>query len=266
MKLLTISKPSQLGLACLALLLALPASIQAATVSTPVNFDFGSGAGQEDINAAGSDFTATIVNTVGNNNTGDGQLNTLSSSLQMVNGVNEWSNLSATVATDLNVAAQSDFSMTSTVNLVDLGGNFSRIGFTFFGDGGDSLSAVFLPNNNNIRFTSGLSNDLGTNFKGETLSGFTAGATYTLALTAAFLGNGDLEATFSVVEVGGDEISGSVSHTFDAADLPSGNEFGLIGRIRTGAEAEFDKLSIIPEPATALLGALGLLALLRRRR
>ncbi len=250
----------------LAVLILIPASVYAATASTPIDYDFGTGSGQTDINATGSDFTTTINNVVGSNNTGDGQFNTLSSSLQMVNTVNEWSNMSATVATDLNAASQSNFTVSSTIELVDMGGNFSRLGFTFFGDGGDSLAAVFLPNNGSIRLTSGLNNDLSTNFALEPLSGFTAGATYTLKLTATFLGNGDLAATFSVDEVGGDEISGSVSHTFDAADIPTGNEFGLVGRIRNGSDAEFFNLSIIPEPSTALLGALGMFALLRRCR
>lgn len=252
-------------IAGLALLMALPDTTHAASVSTPIDYDFGTGSGQEDVNAVGSDFTTTI----NNDTSADAQFNTLPDALQMRNSPNHWSNVSATVATDLSAATQSSFSMSSTLTLANMGGNFSRVGLTFFGNGGDSIAAIFLPNNNSIRITSGINDGLATNYVQGTLSGFSAGSTYTLSLVGAFLGNGDLEIDFSLNEVGGDGISGSVSHTFTAAaldDLTLGNEFGVIGRIRDGVDVQYDNLSIIPEPATALLGALGMLALLRRRR
>ena len=259
------------NLACMAgiaVFFALPASVHATTISTPVDFDFGTGSGQEDVNAVGSDFTTTIINI---DSSADAQFNTLPGALQMLqaNNFNNWSNVSATVATDLSAATQSSFSMSSTLTLANMGGTFSRVGLTFFGDGGSSIAAIFLPSNNSIRITSGINDDLATNYVQGTLSGFSSGSTYTLSVIGNFLGNGDLDIDFSLNEVGGDEISGSVSHTFTAATLDGldlGNEFGVIGRIRNGVDVQYDNLSIIPEPATALLGGLGFLMLLRRRR
>ncbi len=252
-------------IAGLAALLAIPSSVHAVTVSTPVNFDFGTGPGQEDINDPGSDFTVTIVD--------DGTLgefNTLANSLQMVNNVNAYTNMSATVATDLSVASQSSFLMTTTLTLENSGGDgFTRPGLVFFGNGGVGLSAVIMANNNQIRFRSGLDDGLQAIYATTNVGGWSDGGIYDLSVTGNFLANGDLEAVFSVDEVGGNEISASVSHTFTAAfldDLDLGNEFGVIGRIRNGLDVRYDDLSIIPEPTTALLGGLGFLMLLRRRR
>ncbi len=159
--------------------------------------------------------------------------------------------------------------MSSTLTLVNDGGTFSRIGLTFFGDGGDSIAAIFLPHEGSIRITDGLSNNLATNYATSNLSGFSSGSTYTLSVTGNFLGNGDLDIDFFLDEVGGNEISGSVSRTFTAAfldDLNLGNEFGVVGRIRNSVDVQYDNLSIIPEPSAALFGVLGVIALLHRRR
>jgi len=245
--------------------LGLSLGAHATTIATPVEFDFGTGAGQEDINAAGSDWTTTTQSGVG--------FNTLADSLQMVHtgSAGSFGNLLATVDTDLSAASQSSFSMATTLVISNIGASnqgFNRYGFTFFGDGGTGLGAFISPIEGNIRFVTGFDDNFNL-IANQGLAGgdsFTEGATYTLSLSGSF-NEGVFSATFSVEEVGG-TVSQTLSHDFTATELQNaaGSEFGLGGRIRGGTDVRFDNLSIIPEPSAALLVGLGFLALLRRRR
>jgi len=246
--------------------LGLSLGAHATTIITPAEFDFGTGAGQEDINASGSDWTITKDSNVG--------FNTLADSLQMVHTgtIGTFGNALATVGTNLSAASQSSFSMTTTLTISNIGASnqgFNRYGFTFFGDGTTSLGAFIQPLENRIRFVTGYGDDFNLIANQNLASGdsFSQGGVYTLSLSGSF-NEGVFSATFSVNEVGGDEISQTLSHDFTAAQLANaaGSEFGLGGRIRGGMDVRFDNLSIIPEPSSALFGLVGVLALLRRRR
>ncbi len=246
--------------------LGLSLGAHATAILLPAEFDFGTGAGQVDV-TDDSDWTITIANE-GNAN---GQFNTLANSLQMtVGSQNDWSNVRATVATDLSVASLSSFSMSTTLTLTNLGNNNNdRYGFTFFGDGNTSLTALVQPRLGRIRFMDGFAGDFSENLGIVSGLSFNEGATYTLSLLGSFNIDGELDLTFSVDEVGGDELSGEISRTITTAqlgDFATGSEFGLAGRIRQNEDAQFSNLSIIPEPSTALFGLVGVLALLRRRR
>jgi hypothetical protein len=76
--------------------------------------------------------------------------------------------------------------------------------------------------------------------------------------------------TFDVVQISafGGTVTSSGAGNFGVMSLDGMGYTASTGKIFFGGEGTFDNLSVtvVPEPSTALLGGLGLLALLRRRR
>ena len=66
-----------------------------------------------------------------------------------------------------------------------------------------------------------------------------------------------MDGTTEVYSVAGSQTTGTTLNTFDTAVLRADSGTALYDNV---------ELSVIPEPSAALLGGLGMLALLRRRR
>lgn len=101
------------------------------------------------------------------------------------------------------------------------------------------------------------------------VSGLTSG--FTLVLTELLLGNYTVPTDNSVVYNSAATTfvnTASGTQTFSASDVTaiSGHWFTLAQTVGDGIRMDALSFDIIPEPSTALLGGLGLLALLRRRR
>ncbi len=113
----------------------------------------------------------------------------------------------------------------------------------------------------------------GGNFNGNTTNlAIQTGVTYTLRLTGTYSG-GSLSMSLGLFDAAGTTQIGTSATATDATPL-TGSNFGIRNRNSSNSSgtsslnATFDNFSVtnIPEPSTALLGTLGALALLRRRR
>jgi hypothetical protein len=238
-------------------------------VVTPYTADFGTGPGQEDVNDASSDFVVLALGST----VDDPTLVTQTNSLRLAKiADDDYAPGYAAVATDLSAAAKTDFSVTSTITMGSVGGeDYTRFGFLFLGNVASSngLTAVFYPNRgdfgeirirdfgfggtdvDNVRRTSGSVAD---------------GSEYTFTLNGAFNEAGDLTLNYSVVNADGGGSGDLAAGTILAGDLPSGNEFGVAGRVRDGFSGDYANLTVIPEPGTfGLIGACAIGAFAIRR-
>lgn len=103
---------------------------------------------------------------------------------------------------------------------------------------------------------------LGVLFDSSTTNPFTGSQTYTLTQTVG----GTATATSTTLNFAADGLDAAF---FDLTNLSNGDTFQLSFTNATGSLGHLSGLTFdtaIPEPSTALLGGLGLLALLRRRR
>jgi len=258
------------AIAMSALLVSL--SLVHAVVIAPVDYDFGTGAGQEDPTAPSSDFDITL----------DGVTAATSSDAFGFSRSQDPNFGQGIAVVDTNITRGTNFSMRSdTVSVEGAGPSlFTRYGFTFLGDGGDSFSAFFFPlqgDHGQLRIARGLDVNFGSTFGANfNRSEGTAGSTsvQSFYLDGVYDSLGDLTLTFSVVDLGDSpNATNTVVRTIDSDTLDGltlGSEFGVGGRIQANTDpsvlVEFDNLSIVPEPSIALLGGLGLLVLFRRRR
>lgn len=108
-----------------------------------------------------------------------------------------------------------------------------------------------------------------------TISGLGLNTPYTLTIYAYAGGNSALAANWYVGANDGtpDHVWSQTAQTFDESvakftlsATSSGTGTILLSVDNTAKTSRFNGIEIVPEPSTALLGGLGLLALLRRRR
>jgi hypothetical protein len=143
----------------------------------------------------------------------------------------------------------------STHNAADERGN-SRFGMVAFGNG-------------NVQFYGGAvgGSQVGTDLSNATLAGLVSGWDIT-NLNSYSLVATRLTATTGVYDafINGVEVASNIAYAFDAGGTNGEVNFEIIN-VSSGAGL-YDDFSIttIPEPSAALLGGLGMLALLRRRR
>lgn len=178
-------------------------------------------------------------------------------------GINQvYASLNHNFATDANAADQVleiKFSISTTSGTDP--SNWASIAISasqnlFVNHGGNKFSSLFRDNGGTQQFASGAT-------VGDGLFSFTDGDLVTLTLSdtagtgSAFDGNGSVAKIY---------LNNVLQNTW--SNLGLGPNDGYISFQANGAFGHYDNLSIatIPEPQAALLGGLGMLALLRRRR
>ncbi|MEM6459828.1 MAG: PEP-CTERM sorting domain-containing protein [Planctomycetota bacterium] len=108
----------------------------------------------------------------------------------------------------------------------------------------------------------------GVELDGSTTFDLTDGSPdYNVLLSGTSLGNGDVELTATLTDIGGQNTQ-TLSAVVASGDLPGGDEFGV--RVNTGfntIELGVDNIAVvIPEPGSLALAAAGLGLVLSRRR
>ncbi|MDF7798602.1 Ig-like domain-containing protein [Pontiellaceae bacterium B1224] len=224
-------------------------------VVTPYTADFGTGAGQVDVNSSNSVFIVSAPDST----IEDPTLVTLADSLQLAKISDSYASAYAAVETDLSAAAMTDFSVSSTITMGSSGGNnFSRYGFLFFGDiiNSNGLTALFYPQQGatgfgQIRIRSYDFSGAGVDNLDRTSGSIADGSVYTFTLNGSFNDAGDLTVNFTVVNEDGSGGGDILAATIPAANLPTGNQFGVAGRVRNGFAADYPSLKITPSTLVA---------------
>lgn len=222
------------------------------SAAVSLSYDFGSDPGKDDL----SDFTTTGTWTL--------QPDAASFSKTGSFGTRQ----ALTQVTELGNSQSVDFTIQSvfTPTAGSYSQDFERIGIVALADSGTSdttgIAAVLHRNSGNqpiLLLRSGIN---GSAIVSQAWTGtFAASTTYTAQLTGTYSGS-DLNLAFTLTDPS--NHSQTLNHTVALAGA-DGQFFGLGGRGGTFG-ADFDTFSVVPEPSMALLGGLGVLGLLRRRR
>ncbi len=166
-----------------------------------------------------------------------------------------------------NFSAITSGTVTATWSIKGLGGsgNFNEIGVNLLGLKSNNQTNIITLKFDDSNTSTLFLNDGGSDFTQGTV-GYTDNTIYDFTLSAAIGGD---KYSWSVIQRGGGTASGT-DFTFSGSGTTLTNVSGIAffwsADAGAGNDGFIDNVSIIPEPSSALLGALGALMLLRRRR
>jgi len=189
-----------------------------------------------------------------------------SNGASQINGVRSGA-LFGTSSLARNFTAIATGTVTATWSLKGLPafGNFNELGLNIRGLKSDSATNVLTMKFTDLASTSVTLNDGGTDFNQGTL-GYKANAIYDFSFTSTVGGN---TYSWSVNERGTANTTSGNAFTYSGGSTltnVNGLTFFWSANSGGGNDGLIDQVSVIPEPSAAILGAIGSLILLRRRR
>lgn len=144
-------------------------------------------------------------------------------------------------------------------------GNFNEIGVNLLGLKSNNQTNIITLKFNDSNTSTLFLNDGGSDFTQGDVA-YTDNTIYDFTLSTTIGGD---KYSWSVIQRGGGTASGT-DFTFSGSGTTLTNVSGIAffwsADAGSGNDGFIDNVSIIPEPSSALLGALGALMLLRRRR
>ena len=203
---------------------------------------------------------------------GTGWSNSWTGAQNFVSGVtridgNHSGGLFGTSSISRNFSAITTGTVTVNWSIRGLGGigNFNEIGLNILGLKSNSQTVVATLKFDDDFLSTLRLNDGGSDFSFGTV-GYSDSAIYDFSFSSTV---GTSNYSWSVTERGGSTASG-IDFTYSGSGTTLTNINGLgffwSGEAGSGNDGFIDSISVVPEPSAALLGGLGALMLLRRRR